>query len=91
MELEVIVAYVFGLILLYFIARILLVPLKLIGRLLLNGVVGGILLFVFNLVGGYFSLYLPINPITAMVVGFLGIPGVVLLVALQQLLLRQGV
>ena len=83
LNINILIAYAFGLFLLYLIARLLLVPLKILLRLLYNGLVGGVVLWVVNLVGGYFGLFIPINPITALVAGFLGVPGVVLLVLLQ--------
>ena len=87
MEANVIIAYVFGLVLLYVMARILFIPLKYVGRLLINAGVGLLLLALFNLVGGYFDLYIPLNPVTALVAGFLGVPGVVLLVLLRHVIL----
>ena len=83
MDLTVIIAYLFGLALLYLLARLLLIPIRLIVRLLINGLVGGVILGLVNLVGMFLGFYLPINPITALVTGFLGIPGVVLLLALR--------
>lgn len=46
---------------------------------LFNSLVGAAILFVLNL----FGLNIPINMITSVIVGFLGIPGVVLLVILK--------
>ncbi|HHY93154.1 MAG TPA: pro-sigmaK processing inhibitor BofA [Firmicutes bacterium] len=85
LNINILIAYAFGLFLLYLIARLLLVPLKILLRLLYNALVGGVVLWVVNLVGGYFGVFIPINPITALVAGFLGVPGVVLLVLLQLL------
>ncbi|NLP17496.1 MAG: pro-sigmaK processing inhibitor BofA [Firmicutes bacterium] len=85
-NLTVIIAYGFGLFLLYLIARLLLVPVRILVRLLYNGVIGGVLLWLVNLVGGFFSIMIPINPITALTAGFLGVPGIVLLLLLQYLL-----
>ncbi|NLJ34306.1 MAG: pro-sigmaK processing inhibitor BofA [Firmicutes bacterium] len=85
-NLTVIVAYAFGLFLLYLIARLLLVPVRILVRLLYNGIIGGVLLWLVNLVGGLFSLMIPINPITALTAGFLGVPGIILLLLLQYLL-----
>ncbi|NMB17769.1 MAG: pro-sigmaK processing inhibitor BofA [Firmicutes bacterium] len=86
MELTVIIAYLFGLVLLYILARLLLIPLRLAIRLLINGVIGGLLLWLVNLLGMFVGVYLPINPITALVAGFLGIPGVILLLVLKYVL-----
>lgn len=83
MDYSIIIAYAFGLILLYIIGRILFMPIKLILKLVYNGIIGGIMLWLLNLVGGYFGLSVAINPITALIAGFLGIPGIVLLVVLK--------
>lgn len=88
MELHVVFAYAFGVLLLYLIARVLVLPLRILLRLLYNALVGALLLAFVNFVGSFvIGVYLPINPVTALVAGFLGIPGVVLLIALQYLLL----
>ena len=83
---NIIIAYAVGLILLYLLGWVLLVPIKMIWRLLYNGIIGGIILLVLNFAGGYFGLHIPLNPISALVIGFLGVPGGVLLLLLQHLL-----
>ncbi|WP_205687629.1 pro-sigmaK processing inhibitor BofA family protein [Clostridiisalibacter paucivorans] len=85
-ELSVIFAYAFGLILLYVLGMILIVPLKYIFKLIINGLIGGVALFLINIVGGFFGISLGINPITALVVGFLGVPGVILLLIIKYVL-----
>lgn len=52
-------------------------------KLLWNGVVGMILLWLFNLVGGIVGLHLEIGAVPALVAGFFGIPGVILLLLYQ--------
>ncbi|MCC5909547.1 MAG: pro-sigmaK processing inhibitor BofA family protein [Clostridiaceae bacterium] len=85
-ELSIILAYAFGLILLYMIGWVLLIPIKLIMRLIWNGVIGGIMLLLVNFIGGMWGIYIAINPINALVTGFLGVPGVILLLLLQYIL-----
>lgn len=80
LELTVILAYAIGLILLYLIGWFLVIPIKIIIRLIWNGIIGGIMLFVFNIVGGFFDITIVINPVTALIAGFLGVPGVILLI-----------
>ena len=53
--------------------------LKLIG----NSILGGLLLFVINLIGQMFSFHIGLNVLTAILVGLLGIPGAILLVILK--------
>ncbi len=81
-----ILAFAFAALLLYVILRILLVPFKLIIKLVLNALVGGVLLIIFNFVGAPLGLHVGINVITALVVGFLGIPGLILLILIQLIL-----
>ncbi|ACD24368.1 pro-sigmaK processing inhibitor BofA [Clostridium botulinum] len=68
-----------GLVLLFVMIKLLKWPLK----ILINGVLGVVILYVVNLVGANFNFGLAINPITALIAGFLGIPGVILLAILQ--------
>jgi len=83
---EVILAYALGLILLYVLGWLLLVPLKMILKFIYNGIIGGIVLWLLNVVGGIIGVTIAINPVNALVVGFLGIPGVILLLLLQWIL-----
>ncbi len=86
MEPTTILFYLAGLILIFVFGRFLLIPLKWLVRLLMNGIIGGIFLFLFNIVGGYFNLAISINPVNAIIVGFLGVPGVILLLVLNFLI-----
>ena len=79
-DFNVILAYVFGILLIYLLGRMFLMPIKLIFRLIYNGLIGGVMLWVLNFAGAYIGFNIAINPITALVAGFLGLPGVVLLV-----------
>lgn len=80
---NVVVAYAFGLFLLYVAIRLLVLPVRFTARLVANTLVGLALLFVFNVVGGFFDVRIPLNPVTAVVAGALGVPGVGLLLALK--------
>ena len=52
----------------------------------MNAIIGGVFLFLFNIVGSIFNLSLEINPLNAIIVGFLGVPGVILLLVLKLIL-----
>lgn len=80
---RVLAAYGVGVLLLYALARLLALPLKFTFQLIANAVVGVVLLLTFNLIGAFWGYRLPLNPLTAVVAGFLGIPGVLLLFALR--------
>lgn len=85
-EFTVILAYAFGLILLYIIGWLLIVPIRVILKLIANAIVGGIALIVLNFIGGFIGISIGVNPITALVVGVLGVPGVILLLVIQYIL-----
>ncbi len=86
LDLNIILAYAFGLLLLYIVGWLLVMPVKFILRLLYNGIIGGLMLWALNLAGSFFGLRVAINPVTALIAGFLGIPGVLLLVVLNYIL-----
>lgn len=79
-ELNVLLAFGFGILLLYIVGRILLMPIRLVFKLIYNGLIGGVLLWVLNWVGAYFDFSIAINPVTALIAGFLGLPGIIGLV-----------
>jgi len=86
MGIEVIFAYIFGIMMLFLVAKLLLVPIKIVWKLAINAVVGGLALMLINFIGGFFGLYIPINIITALTTGILGVPGVVMILILQYIL-----
>lgn len=86
MDITTILFFILGLILVVIVAMILVVPFKLLIKLLMNAIIGGVFLFLFNIVGSIFNLSLEINPLNAIIVGFLGVPGVILLLVLKLIL-----
>ncbi len=81
-----IVILVAGILLTILLIRILSVPLRWALKLLLNAAIGYVGLMIFNFFGGFIGLKLAINWVTILVTGFLGLPGVVLLLLAQYLL-----
>ena len=87
MDYAAILAFAFGLLLLYVVGRALIVPLKIVIRLVYNALIGGVVLLLLNFIGGYFGLHIALNPVTALIVGFLGVPGIIMLLVLQYILM----
>ena len=83
---ELILSFAVGLAMLCLIGYLLLVPMRFMWRLVAGGVMGALALGLVNLLGGMVGFHVQINPFTAMAVGFLGLPGAALVVALQLLL-----
>ena len=73
MNMELIIYGLIGMALLYLVIKLLKWPLK----ILINGLIGIVLLYITNFIGAYFNFSLVINPVTALIAGFLGIPSFV--------------
>jgi inhibitor of the pro-sigma K processing machinery len=77
---QLILALLFLGFLLYLIGGLLLRPLRLAFKIAVNSFFGLLLLWVFNFIGSYFSFTIPLNWLTVLIAGFLGIPGLLLLI-----------
>ena len=78
-----IVYFIIAVLAIFIVGKIFAWPFKILLNLIINGIMGGVLLI--NLVGSKFGLIIPINAITALIAGFLGIPGVLFLVIVNYL------
>lgn len=83
---ELVVSFALGLVLLYLIGYLLLVPMRFLWRLLAGSLLGGLALWIVNHFGALFGFSVPLNPLTALITGALGLPGFLLVVALTYLL-----
>ena len=77
------IGYILGLLILFVITKIFFTPIKFIIRLIANSILGALALWLLNLLRPFIGIYIGINPITALVTGLLGIPGICLLLLLQ--------
>ena len=68
---------------LFIFGRIFIIPIKKILKLLINSILGGIIIFLINLIGGYFGFHIGLNIFTSILVGLLGIPGVIFLIVVK--------
>ena len=83
---ELVLSFGIGLALLCLVGTLLLVPMRFLWRLLAGGVLGAVALAGVNLLGSLVGFSVAVNPVTAMAVGFLGLPGAALVTALQLLM-----
>ena len=74
-----IIPFAIGLIVLLIVLKILSMPVKIIIKFAFNAIVGIIVIYVLNL----FGAGLVLNWITGLIVGFLGVPGVIIVAILQ--------
>jgi inhibitor of the pro-sigma K processing machinery len=80
---ENILALIVPVLIAIFVIKLLLSQVKLIWKLAANSISGFICLWLLNLASGLTGIVFEINFITALVVGFLGIPGILLLLVFQ--------
>lgn len=76
---ENILALIVPVLIAIFVIKLLLSQVKLVWKLAVNSLSGFICLWLLNLASGLTGIVFEINFITALVVGFLGIPGILLL------------
>ena len=75
-----ILAYLTCICLIFIFGRIFIVPIKKILKLIINSVLGGIVIFLINIIGANFGFHIGLNLVTSILIGILGIPGVVCLI-----------
>ena len=72
--------------LVFLVLRIIAMPVRLTAKLLLNSACGFICLWLLNWISGFTGIFFPINPVTAVIAGFLGLPGIGVLAVVQYIL-----
>lgn len=83
MDNNTLIIYIACICCLFLFGRIFILPIKSILKLVLNSVLGGLIIYLINVVGGLVSFHIGLNYITAILVGILGVPGAILLVILK--------
>jgi len=66
--------------------RIFIFPLRKIFKLLLNSILGGVCIYIINLIGATFGFHIGLNIFTSIVVGLLGLPGAICLIIIKVLI-----
>ena len=77
---------IIGIIAVGLLAKFFSLSVSIIFKLVINGIVGGFTLLVLNWVGGLFNIGLEINAVNALMAGFFGFPGVILMLFIKYLL-----
>lgn len=83
LDINSIIAFLACIIVIFILGKIFIVPIKKIAKLLLNSVLGGILIYVINIIGATFGFHIGLNIGTSIFVGILGIPGAIILIILK--------
>ena len=86
MDFNNIIAYIACIFFLFIFGKLFIVPIKTILKLVTNSILGGLTIFVINLIGLLFNFHIGLNIITSIFVGILGIPGAVVIIIIKLLL-----
>ncbi len=83
LDFNVIITFIVCIVFLVILGKIFVLPFKSILRLIGNSIMGGLIIYIINLIGGLWGFHIGLNLITSIFVGILGIPGAVLLIILK--------
>ncbi|NMA66884.1 MAG: pro-sigmaK processing inhibitor BofA [Clostridiaceae bacterium] len=82
----IVLAWIVGVLIIVLLGKTMLLPLKVMVRLVINAIIGGIAILIINVIGGPLGFTIPLNPLSALIAGILGLPGIILVVILKYLL-----
>lgn len=71
---------------LFIFGKVFIVPIKKILKLVINSILGGVTIFLINLIGRIWGFHIGLNIFTSILVGLLGLPGAVCLVIVKLLI-----
>ncbi len=81
-----IITYLACICFIFIFGRIFIVPIKKILKLVLNSILGGVVIFIINVIGANFGFHIGLNFLTSILIGLLGLPGVVCLIIIKLLI-----
>lgn len=83
---KIILSALLLLILIFAVVRIMHKPIQWTLKLVVNCAIGLVAIMIVNYLGSFMGIHLPVNPISVLSVGVLGLPGMLLLVCMNFLL-----
>lgn len=86
MDFNNIITYIACIFFLFIFGKIFIIPIKTIFKLVMNSILGGLTIFIINLIGSFFNFHIGLNLITSIFVGILGIPGAIVIIIIKLLL-----
>ena len=87
LDTNTIIIYLACICFLFIFGKLFILPIKSILKLVLNSILGGLIIYIINIVGTAFNFHIGLNYITAITIGILGVPGAILLILLKIFLL----
>lgn len=86
MDINTIITFLACIIFLFIFGKLFIWPFKSILKLIINSVLGGVLIYIINIIGMNFGFHIGLNIGTSLIVGLLGLPGALLLIILKIIL-----
>ena len=86
LRIAAVISGISGIIILFVLGRLLMIPIKIAMKLVYNTLIGGVVLIITNFIGNIFGFHIALNIVSALTVGILGIPGVALLAVFKNIL-----
>ena len=86
MDFNNIITYIACIFFLFIFGKIFIVPIKIILKLLINSILGGVTIYIINLIGSIWGFHIGLNLVTSIFIGILGIPGAIAIVIIRLLL-----
>ena len=84
---ENIITYLACICFIFIFGKIFIVPLKKIFKIIFNSILGGICIFLINIIGSNWGFHIGLNIFTSVLIGLLGLPGAVCLVIVKLLIM----
>lgn len=84
---ENIITYLACICFIFIFGKIFIVPLKKILKIIFNSILGGICIFLINIIGSNWGFHIGLNIFTSVLIGLLGLPGAVCLIIVKLLIM----
>lgn len=83
LQIGVLLTYAGAIIMIFIVGKMFLLPIKIILKLIAGSLIAGFCIVLINALFAGSGLFIPLNPVTALTAGVLGIPGLVMLLLLN--------
>ncbi len=88
LDINNVIAYLACMFFIFIFGKIFIVPIKTIIKLLIISILGGIIIVIINAICKVWKFHIGLNIITSIFVGFLGLPGAVLIMLIKLILIK---
>lgn len=83
---ETIITYLACICFIFIFGKIFIVPLKKVLKLIINSILGGLAIYLINIIGANWGFHIGLNIFTSILIGLLGLPGAVCLIIIKLLI-----